>query len=248
MPTESGFATQKMIGRSRHKTLQPLGSNRVGAPSALMGLKAVSGTLTISSVELSADTKYMTVVFSSPHLASQEDTFRLASGDMTDHEFEVKSIVGASVLQLWNTGKLNGVDTLPEAGNTGKSYRWVVLEIGTGGSIPTSTPETPISENPSFANIDFSAANVAANGTSYTVVAVNVGAYAIQKIQIFMSAGDPLVLAFGAAAAEEDKIIIIPGGNGAIQLGIPAGTRLSVRRLAAGTLVDTGLLLINFLG
>lgn len=68
-----------------------------------------------------------------------------------------------------------------------------------------------------------------------------------KKVQIFMSSGEPLHLAFGAIGAETDKLIIMPGGNGLIPLVIPQNTRLSVRAINAVT-VNEGILAINYWG
>ena len=104
------------------------------------------------------------------------------------------------------------------------------------------------------ANRDYSPVNTPINlsfsGTPVTSAAyvqlVASTATRARKVQIFCSSGELLLLAYGAAASESDKIIIIPGGNGLIDLVIPASTRLSVK--AVSTSSTTGNLIINFLG
>lgn len=53
------------------------------------------------------------------------------------------------------------------------------------------------------------------------------------QLFIFDSSGQTLVLATGAAASEVDKYYIVPGGNGLINLTIPASTRVSVKAVSA---------------
>jgi hypothetical protein len=93
--------------------------------------------------------------------------------------------------------------------------------------------------------LDFSADNV--DNSAWVEVIADVGATEIKKAQIFMSSGEPLELGFGAAASEVSHAYIIPGGNGYLDLEIPANTRVSVRAVNAVT-VSSGVLLINFMG
>jgi hypothetical protein len=97
----------------------------------------------------------------------------------------------------------------------------------------------------SFALLDFAVSNV--DDTAYVELISSVGATGIRKIQLFMSSGEPLYLAFGAAAAEVDQLIIIPGGTGVIDFEIPAATRLSVKAINTVT-VSSGVIIINLLG
>lgn len=59
----------------------------------------------------------------------------------------------------------------------------------------------------------------------------------INEVHIFDSSGQTLVLAFGAAASEVNKLYIFPGGNGPVSLRIPLGTRLSVKAISANATV-----------
>lgn len=86
----------------------------------------------------------------------------------------------------------------------------------------------------------------------YTSTSVTTGAYvqlvastsaAINLLDIFDSSGETLVFAVGAAAAEVDQFYISPGGNGRIELAIPAASRLSVKAISATASV--GELIIN---
>ena len=80
---------------------------------------------------------------------------------------------------------------------------------------------------------------------AYTELIASTSA-AASKIYIFDSSGQSLYIAFGAAAAEVDKMIISPGGNGECSLAIPAGTRVSIK--AIGTNATTGIIIANLFG
>ena len=88
---------------------------------------------------------------------------------------------------------------------------------------------------------------------NYASVSVTTAAYVqlvastsgiVNEIEIFDSSGQTLVLAFGAAASEVDKVYITPGGNGRIPLLIPASTRVSIKAVSANATV--GEIDINF--
>lgn len=68
----------------------------------------------------------------------------------------------------------------------------------------------------------------------------------IQEIEIFNKTGMPLILAFGAAAAEQDQIFIGSDGLERQSLPIPTGTRISLKSVD-GTAND-GLVLFNSFG
>lgn len=115
-----------------------------------------------------------------------------------------------------------------------------------------NTPVTPSAPLPVYqaaapadkAKLDFSASSVT-NAAWVQLIAST--ANDSKLAQIFMSSGEPLEFAFGAPASEVAKGYIFPGGNGTQGLVIPAGTRVSVKAVNAVT-INTGLLLVNFLG
>lgn len=95
------------------------------------------------------------------------------------------------------------------------------------------------------AYLDFAVDDV--DDATWTELIASVGPDAIKKAHIFMSSGEPLELAFGAFGAEVSQLYITPGGNGAIEIDIPANTRLSVSAVNNVT-VNEGVLIMNLLG
>lgn len=86
----------------------------------------------------------------------------------------------------------------------------------------------------------------------YSVTSVLTSAYVqltastsalVNRIEIFDSSGETLILAVGAAASEVDQLFIFPGGNGPVDLKIPAGSRISVKAKTADATI--GYLAIN---
>lgn len=86
----------------------------------------------------------------------------------------------------------------------------------------------------------------------YTTTNVTTAAYVqltastaatVNQIEIFDSSGEALILAVGAATSEVDQLYIFPGGNGPVQLAIPASSRISVKAKTATA--SAGFLAIN---
>lgn len=76
----------------------------------------------------------------------------------------------------------------------------------------------------------------------YSVTNVTTGAWvqliastaaAATEIQLFDSSGQTLELGIGGSGSESRVLIISPGGNGAVPLAIPSGSRISVRAISA---------------
>jgi len=89
----------------------------------------------------------------------------------------------------------------------------------------------------------------------YTVTPVTTGAYVqltaalsadVKEMEIFDSSGQSLIIATGAAAAEVDRFIVVPGGNGRIIENFGAGTRISIIAKSANATV--GFIEINCRG
>lgn len=105
-------------------------------------------------------------------------------------------------------------------------------------TINTQTGRTRVSQ---VRNV-YSSTNVT---TAAYVELVASTADTINNMYIFDSSGQTLVLAVGAASSEVDQFYITPGGNGSIDLAIPAGSRVSVKAISANA--TAGELSISFL-
>lgn len=88
---------------------------------------------------------------------------------------------------------------------------------------------------------DYSSVNVTT--AAYTQITAS-SASTINKIQIFDSSGQTMVIAVGAAASEVDQFYVFPGGV-EIDLTIPASSRISIKAISANATV--GEISINFL-
>jgi len=99
-----------------------------------------------------------------------------------------------------------------------------------------SAGRTPVE----FERHDYSSTTVTT--AAYTeLIASTSGAANI--MEIFDSSGQTLVIAFGAAASESDQFLVFPGGNGKVEVAIPAATRISIKAISANA--DAGEISIN---
>lgn len=125
--------------------------------------------------------------------------------------------------------------------------------LAVSGSVAISNfpaSQAVTSSSPSFSAaskvlVDFAATNV--TNAAYVQILASL-AVTTKTIQVFMSSGQPLLLAIGAAASEVDTAYLLPGGNGLLNVQIPAGSRLSVKALPAAATVIEGTLIINVMG
>jgi hypothetical protein len=271
MSTESGWSSEKMFGSVRHKTLQSLGSTRIGEATAQLCLfNLPSGTQVILTITVVAmadpkDRKKLLLTFGAAHNARQWDIIRFLTGNLVGFEMEILSVPSATTLIVHNLRSNEaGAEILPAIGDTAEAMRWVTARGGVDGGFAVSlvggateakqddiiTELQTLNTNNylpirSKGNIDFAVDNV--TSLAWVELKDDVGATAIKKAQIFMSSGEPLEIGFGAAAAEVSQGYIIPGGNGFIDLEMPANTRVSVRAVNVVTVIE-GILLVNFLG
>lgn len=238
----SGFCNQLKIGASQFFTVENLFSSRFGNPTISMALRDLTPAAVIAAVTVSQDQKTLTIQIAA-HGAKAGDVLRLASG----WEYNITKIIDPNNFEVINTNP----SLTPVATDVVDILRWIPFKVGADGSpIPAPAP-TGLA---TAANQDYSAVNTPLNvdlmATPITsadyLELVAATAERTRKVQIFCSGGFPAYLAFGAMGAEDDKIIIIPGGNGYIDLVIPAGTRLSAKALDDS--LSEGALIINFLG
>jgi hypothetical protein len=91
-----------------------------------------------------------------------------------------------------------------------------------------------------FTRVNFSATNVT-DLTDLTIVASS-GAY--RAARFFYAGGQPIFLKLGAV----NEMIIPPGADFEIKLDIPALSEINLRAVVASTTINTGQLIINWLG
>lgn len=148
MATPSGFSNQKMRGPARHQTLQTMGSDRVGIPTAQMYLyEKTASDITITSVILKSkpnkpELTRIQITFGASHNCLKGDLFRIITGTLEGWEFEVISVVNATTILVLNIGDIEGVEELPQVGDTGKTYRWTTAQSDQFGSLQTSSGPT----------------------------------------------------------------------------------------------------------
>jgi hypothetical protein len=113
-----------------------------------------------------------------------------------------------------------------------------------------NTPVTPLAPLPvrsSFEAVDFLVNNYASTPVdSSTWVELTSSSPEVRRVQIFDSSGRTMLLGYGGSGSEAAYMVIIPGGNGIVDLLIPANTRLSL--IADSTTASSGVFIMNLFG
>ena len=148
--------------------------------------------------------------------------------------------VPTSLAQAWNQKITDGTNG-------------PVAVKGTSTAAVASDPALVVTMSPNSVALPQSGRNkVQQLFNDYSVTSVTTAAYtqltasstaAVNKIEIFDSSGEALILAVGGAGSEVDQLYIFPGGNGAVDLAIPASSRISVKAKTATA--SAGFLAIN---
>ncbi len=179
------------------------------------------------------------------------------SGPLTDAELRATA-VPVSQSGTWNITNVSGTVSLPTGAATESTLSTLngkipanltvtstrLLVDGSGVTQPVSIATLPTVGGRSKVLLyrnDYSSGNVTTS--AYTQIAASTSA-AINKIQIFDSSGQTMVIAVGAAASEVDQFYVFPGGV-ELELNIPASSRISIKAVSANATV--GEISINFL-
>lgn len=121
-----------------------------------------------------------------------------------------------------------------------------LLTEATGQSILTALGGAGLSKDQLIFH-DYDAANV---DTAYVTVG-GTSVNATIKMDIFDSSGEPMILGVDTAGgtAYADTYYIAPGGNGFIEIGVPAGSTFGVKRqtVTGGAAASAGFLQITTL-
>lgn len=171
--------------------------------------------------------------------AKRGSVVRFVTGENTFEEVDILKKVSNDIAIL-----ANKQDVAYSIGDTFRVYKKSTEVISSTGGVNASL--TPVTKAP----LNFTVQSLlGVDETAYTEIESSVGVTSIKQIEIFMSSGIPLYLAFGGVGAEVDKFIIIPGGRDVYDLDIPAGTRLSVKStIAPSPAFSDEQLIINYFG
>jgi hypothetical protein len=95
--------------------------------------------------------------------------------------------------------------------------------------------------------LDTSSTNIAGSASNPTQVVASTAA-ATKKLQLLDTTGAFIGVYTGAALSEVLQFVMGPGSDQTIEHSIPAGTRISLKRLDSTTAVSSGIVAINFIG
>jgi hypothetical protein len=95
--------------------------------------------------------------------------------------------------------------------------------------------------------LDTSSTNINGSASAPTQVVASTAA-ATKKLQLLDTTGAFIGVYTGAALSEVLQFVMGPGSDQTIEHSIPAGTRISLKRLDSTTAVSSGIVAINFIG
>lgn len=121
------------------------------------------------------------------------------------------------------------------------------MQISTNGVQTVSSASEPTRAVHTLIH-DCAATNIAVGPGWTEIIAASVIPSLATEMEVFLPSGEPVQIGFGAAAAEDDVVTIVPGGNGRVPVDVAAGVRVAARVDASGSAVDAGNLIINFYG
>lgn len=114
--------------------------------------------------------------------------------------------------------------------------KYIIILLFTFSNAVAQIPSYPVAQ---ITN-NYSSVNVTTSAWTQLVASTS---QSIKKLEIFDSSGQTLQIGVGAAGSEVSQIYIIPGGNGVISIGIPQGSRISIKAVSANA--TAGNLYIN---
>jgi hypothetical protein len=210
----------------------PTGANAIGSVSVsnFPGTQPISGSVSVSNFPATQPVSIATMP-STPVTGTFWQATQPISGTITANAGTGTMAVSAASLPLPSgaatENTLSALNTKVTVCNTGA----VIVS-----SLAASTGRAKVGQ---LFN-DYTGTNVTT--AAYVQLTASTAAI-VNKIEIFDSSGQALILAVGAAASEVDQLYIFPGGNGAVELAIPASSRISVKAKTATASV--GFLAIN---
>lgn len=176
---------------------------------------------------------------------------------------DVTGTVAATQSGTWNINNVSGTVSLPTGAATESTLSTLngkVTACNTGAvTISTALPSGTNTIGKVDVNtlsvidlldagiLDTSSTNIPGSASSPVQVVASTAA-ATKKLQLLDTTGAFVGVYTGALASEVLQFVMGPGSDQTIEHSIPAGTRISLKRLDSTTAVSSGIVAINFIG
>lgn len=241
-----GFDNISAKGSALFPTVHRVSSSKTALNSVPKYLRKLSATpVPLAGLELSADGSLIYLDFSNSAVGREGYAIKFVDGNLADLEMDVVGVddaTGFAIIRNVIVGS-DGSQILPDVGCNLHLCVYQTPEIDADGNV-LAVAET-IAER--FEAQDFLVQNYTVSPVdSSTWVELTSSSPSVKRLQIFDSSGQIMQLGFGGVGSEAPYLLITPGGNGVLDMYIPAGTRISVK--ANGDTADAGTLIINLLG
>ena len=176
---------------------------------------------------------------------------------------DVTGTVAATQSGTWNINNVSGTISLPTGAATESTLSTLngkVTACNTGAvTISTALPSGTNTIGKVDVNtlsvidlldagiLDTSSTNINGSGSAPTQVVLSTAA-ATKKLQLLDTTGAFIGVYTGASLSEVLQFIMGPGSDQTIEHAIPAGTRVSLKRLDSISPISSGIVAINFIG
>ena len=176
---------------------------------------------------------------------------------------DVTGTVAATQSGTWNINNVSGTISLPTGAATESTLSTLngkVTACNTGAvTISTALPSGTNTIGKVDVNtlsvvdlldagiLDTSSSNIAGSASNPTQVVSSL-AVAVKKLQLLDTTGAFIGVYTGAALSEVLQFVMGPGSDQTIEHAIPAGTRVSLKRLDSTSAISSGIVAINFIG
>jgi hypothetical protein len=239
-----GYPSDSKGSTFRYQTVEQIRDHQQGASV----ISHASVRLVIADAVEAGSTQ--SVIVATAHVALPGDVINFTSGTQIGREVKVAA-VGVNDITL-----VEDLPIAPVAADTFQILRHKYPLVDASGNIAVAVatdftldglPQAIVEDTLVPANnrpqpVHILARPVQFVRNDYAITNVTTAAYVqliaatasyVTNIDIFDSSGETLFLAFGAAAAEVDQLLITPGGVGPYNCTIPVGTRISVKAITA---------------
>lgn len=233
-------------------TALPAGTNAIGSVSVsnFPATQPVSGTVSVSNFPATQAVSAASLPLPTGASTSANQSTAITSlGTIATNTGHIPA-QGAAVTSASLPVNIASDQTVPVSAAS------LPLPTGAATSAAQATAQTTlntIATNTSTSNTALASVEFVRN--DYTSTGVTTAAYtqliasttaATKRLDLFDSSGQTLKLAVGGSGSEVDQFLIYPGGNGQLNLAIPAGSRISIKAVSANASV--GELDLNLFG